>query len=205
MSWTCCTNCATSTARRSSSLIGLPRGGRLPDMKAAQTQQDRIQARQADVGKFELPDWDPASLRKVPLFGRRSGQLRQPPTAVTCRRRQIFEIWSITDTYVPRRNSCQADIRATAVSLVVVKVSQQRPAVGACGFIKFTPKALTGPGRQESCHCQRYPFARRQANAFEHWMQESERVSRRSRRHSRNSPGWCRALRRLSSAFALRR
>jgi len=35
------------------------------DMKAAHALQDRIQARQADPGKFEVPDWDEASLRKV--------------------------------------------------------------------------------------------------------------------------------------------
>jgi hypothetical protein len=35
------------------------------DMKTAHALQDRIQARQADAGKFEVPDWDPASLRKV--------------------------------------------------------------------------------------------------------------------------------------------
>ena len=35
------------------------------DMKAAHALQDRIQVRQAVAGKFEVPDWDPASLGKV--------------------------------------------------------------------------------------------------------------------------------------------
>lgn len=35
------------------------------DMRAAHALQDRIQVRQADAGRFEVPDWDAASLPRV--------------------------------------------------------------------------------------------------------------------------------------------